>query len=285
MLSAIYLSICKLENEAILRDFLSFWTWQYQKRSNSARFPQFPKLTRVKTKQFCETSIKNRKLSAKLTASSQCLLRFFQPMCLKYCACHEKVIPIHTKCCTCHAKSSQQTWRFDAPKCNPSQEISALTSEQLLMNKSLVLRLPRERHLARSMSQACHRFRKCYKTIKFCSLLTRCIIPCACHAKRHLNVQKCSEPLVFFTLLTSTCASCRNDVHFFYITTSKSGPNMMCFVHFDLEVCFASQLRALFRHHNFQKWSEHGALRILTWKRASRHNGVQFFISQPHPPL
>ena len=39
-------------------------------------------------------------------------------------------------------------------------------------------------------------------------------------------------------------------------STSKSGPNMRCFVHFDLEMCFAPQRRALFRHLNFQKWSE-----------------------------
>ena len=30
----------------------------------------------------------------------------------------------------------------------------------------------------------------------------------------------------------------------------------MCFLHFDLEMCFAPQRRALFRHLNFQKWSE-----------------------------
>ena len=54
-----------------------------------------------------------------------------------------------------------------------------------------------------------------------------------------------------------------------------------CFVHFDLEMCFAPQRRALFRHLNFQKWSENGwcALHILTSKCASRHNGVHFFIS------
>ena len=46
--------------------------------------------------------------------------------------------------------------------------------------------------------------------------------------------------------------------HFFDIWTSKSGPNMVCFVHFDLEMCFAPQRRALFRHLNFQKWSDHG---------------------------
>ena len=57
-------------------------------------------------------------------------------------------------------------------------------------------------------------------------------------------------------ILTSTCASRHNGVHFFDISTSKSGPSMVCFVHFDFEMCFAPQRRALFRHLNFQKWSE-----------------------------
>ena len=116
----------------------------------------------------------------------------------------------------------------------------------------------------------------------------------------------------FLTLLTWKCASRHNGVHFFNISTSKSGPELRCFVHFDLEMCFAPQRRALFRHHNFQKWSGPGVfctfwlgnvlrattactfltsilpkvlrpwcvLYILTWKSASRHNGVQFFISR-----
>ena len=108
-----------IKNAAILRDIYNFPTWQRQKRSNSARRSQFWKLTTSKTKEFCETSFKNGKLSAELTASRQCVLRFFQSMCLKYCACHEKVRPGHTKCCTCHAKLPYQTWRSDAPKCNP----------------------------------------------------------------------------------------------------------------------------------------------------------------------
>ena len=49
------------------------------------------------------------------------------------------------------------------------------------------------------MSHACHRFWKCYKTLTFYSLLRRCTIPCACHAKRHLNLQKWSEHSVFCT--------------------------------------------------------------------------------------
>ena len=112
-------------------------------------------------------------------------------------------------------------------------------------------------------------------------------------------------------ILTWKCASRHNGVHFFDIATSKSGPTLVCFVHFDLEMCFAPQRRALFRHRNFQKWSDTGVfctfwlgnvlrattactfstsqlpkvvrhwcvLYILTWKCASRHNGVQLFIS------
>ena len=62
----------------------------------------------------------------------------------------------------------------------------------------------------------------------------------------------------FLTLFTSKCASHHNAVHFFDIATSKSGPRMVCFVHFDFEMCFAPQRRALFGHRNFQKWSDNG---------------------------
>ena len=72
-----------------------------------------------------------------------------------------------------------------------------------------------------------------------------------------------------------------NGVHFFDISTSKSGPELVCFVHFDFEMCFAPQRRALFRHLNFQKLvREWCVLYILTSKCASHHNGVQFFISR-----
>ena len=99
--------------------------------------------------------------------------------------------------------------------------------------------------------------------------------------------------------------------HFFDIRTSKSGPRPSAFNTFDFKMCFAPQRRALFRHLNFQKCSENGVLctfslrnvlrattactfstsqlpkvvrsssvlYILTWKCASRHNGVQLFIS------
>ena len=77
-------------------------------------------------------------------------------------------------------------------------------------------------------------------------------------------------------ILTSKCASRHNGVHFFDISTAKSGPHLVCFVHFH----FAPQRRALFSTSQLPKvLREWCVLYILTSKCASRHNGVQFFIS------
>ena len=161
-----FFEVDNIKNEAFLRDFLIVRSWQHQKRSISARLPHCSKLTTSKTKHFCETlhflnwttsimkqfcetasvfqfyNIKNKMNSARLPSRMESWVQSWQPRtnafydfswffhstCRKYCACHEKVMPGHTKCCTCHAKSSEQTYRSDAPKCSLSQEISALTS-------------------------------------------------------------------------------------------------------------------------------------------------------------
>ena len=159
---------------------------------------------------------------------------------------------------------------------------------------------------------------------------------------QHLNFKKWSETLSFLTfwlgnallataacnfspsqpqlvvrtfsvlyILTWKCVSRHNGVQFFNISTSKSGPNLTWFVHFDLKMRFSPQQRAIFQHLNFKKWSEtvsflafwlQNALlataacnfstselqkvvwdpkffNILTWKRAFRHSDVQFLIS------
>ena len=57
-------------------------------------------------------------------------------------------------------------------------------------------------------------------------------------------------------ILTWKRASRHNGVHFFDISASENGAMLMCFVQFDFEMCFAPQRRALFRHLNFQKWSD-----------------------------
>ena len=47
-------------------------------------------------------------------------------------------------------------------------------------------------------------------------------------------------------ILTSKCASRYSGVQFFHIATSKSGPSLRCFVHFDFKMCFSLQRRAIF---------------------------------------
>ena len=146
------------------------------------------------------------------------------------------------------------------------------------------------------------------QTLTFCSLLTRCIISCACRAK-HLNFQKWSEHVVFWTFWLGNVLPATTACTFFDMSTSKSVPRLVCFARFLIRICFAPQRRALFPHRNFQKCSERevfctfwlgNVLRAATtvctffdmstsksvlnmWrfvhlasKCASRHNGVHF---------
>ena len=101
---------------------------------------------------------------------------------------------------------------------------------------------------------------------------------------RHLNFQNCSElfsfvthfqicfgpqrtsqlPKVlrtpqFLTHFTSKSASRHNAVHFFNISTSKSGPTLRCFVPFHFEIGFAPQRRATF-HLSSPQMSPHPPL-------------------------
>ena len=213
-----------------------------------------------------------------------------------------------------------------------NQRPDLLTS---LINMSLVLRLPRKIHLCRSSSnvprlpsflemllnphvllifdkvhnplrlprESTSERPKVLRTPQFFALLTsKC-------ASRHngvhffdISTSKVAQTWCALYILTWKCASRHNGVHFFDILTSKSGPDLVCFVHFDFEMCFAPQRRALFRHLNYPKCSESIAnvlrattaytfstsqlpkvvriwcvLYILTSKCAWRHNSVHFF--------
>ena len=134
----------------------------------------------------------------------------------------------------------------------------------------------------------------------FFSCLARCRIPWySVHLPHKTTLQhaKVARTCRGFRIFTSKRASRHNGVHF---STSQL-PNVLR----------ATTACALFRHLNFQKWSEHGelwtfwlpnllrastactfstcqcpkvnrtwgTLYILTWKCASRHSGVHFSIS------
>ena len=154
-------------------------------------------------------------------ASYQCLLRFFHSICVKCCACHEKVMPVARSYEVLHLSrkiilADLTSWCSKMQPFSGDQRPDLLTS---LMNMSLVLRLPREMHLCRSSSNV-PRLPLFLKMLQNPHVLIRCRIPCDCPTKPHLNLQKWSEHVLFLI---------------FWL------PNV---------------LRALFRHVNFQKRSD-----------------------------
>ena len=223
-------------------------------------------MTTSKPKQFCETSFRNGKLSAELTASYQCVLQFFHSICVKFC--HAKVM----------------TWQSAAPVTQnhlPKTEAlmlqnAALSGNQCpdlltsLMNMSLVLRLPRKMHLCRSSSNV-------PRLLTFLKLLQ---LQKPLRFAHFWQGAKSLVPATRNGIWTPKSAACfaPHGVHFFSISTSKSAPTLSCFVHVDFEMCFPPQRRGLFHHLNFQKCSEHGVLcTFFVSKCAYRHNGVHFF--------
>ena len=128
---------------------------------------------------------------------------------------------------------------------------------------------------------------------------------------RHLNRQKWSKHAVLCTFWLSNVLFATAACNFSTSEQTKSAPKPSCFVHFDFQMCFSPQRRAIFRHLNFKKWSKHAVfctfwlanvlfataacnfstseqtkvlrsrhvLYILTCKCAFRHSGVQFLIS------
>ena len=60
------------------------------------------------------------------------------------------------------------------------------------------------------------------------------------------ELQKLLRDSGVLCILTCKCASRHSGVPFFRIATSKMVPTMRCFEHFDLQMCFAPQRRAIF---------------------------------------
>ena len=101
-------------------------------------------------------------------------------------------------------------------------------------------------------------FKKCSRTVSFLtfSLPNVLFATAACNFSTS-ELQKVVQTCGVLYIFTSKCAFRHSGVQFFDIRTSKSGPNMRCFVHFYFQMCFSPQRRAIFRHLNFQKWSKH----------------------------
>ena len=279
---SIYLSICKLENEAILRDFLSFWTWQHQKRSNSAR------LTTSKTKQFCETSsffeVDNIK--------NEAILRDFLQEWKVECRA-DGLVPMRFAIFPFHLSKVLRLPRKSEAR---PYEVLHLSRKIIFLRKSapgppnisgkhVSCTAPATENASLQILLTCPMpaivFGNATKPSRFAHLWqgAQSLAP----ATRNDIWTSKSGPNMwcFFSKnFDLTCASRRYGVHFFDASTSKSccEPGGLCTIWLRNVLrartactCSTSQLpnavRALC------------VLHILTSKYASRHNGVQFFIS------
>ena len=219
----------KPKNEAFLRDFLQKWSFEAQKRSFCARLPSKMKLRTSKTKHFCETSFKNDMLTARLTSELQYVLAIFKWMLQKYCACHEKVEPRHTKSCNCHAKWSLQsntsvTWNlqpFHGFSVGGFKHRHHKARNHCPCHAKCIVSEPLQ------IPHACQRFCNPHKLLRLPHILKRLEIPAPATRKA--------------------------------LWTSKSGPRPWCFNDFDFQIVVARRRGANFADFNFQKCSDHAS--------------------------
>ena len=73
-----------------------------------------------------------------------------------------------------------------------------------------------------------------------------------CFSRRYFKVQKSAKTHVFYRFW---CVFRHNGVLFLDIKSLKSGPYPLIFWYFDLQMCFASQRRAIFRDWNYKNQS------------------------------
>ena len=237
----------KLKNEAFLRDFLQKRSFEDQKRSFSARLPSKLKLWSSKTKRFCETSFKIDMLSRRLTSEFQYVLVIFMWMLQKYCACHEKVAPRHTKSCNCHAKWSLQsntsvTWNlqpFHGFSVGGFKHRHHRARNHGACHAKRIVPDPLQIH------HACQRFCNPHELLRLPRILQRVEIP---------------------------APATRNT-----LWTSKNVPRPSVFNDFDFQIALARRRGANFVDVNFQKCSQF--LTILTSKSLSRAGVVQFLLN------
>ena len=114
-----------------------------------------------------------------------------------------------------------------------------------------VLRATKWRALFRHRS-----FQKCSETVSKCA--SRHTTACTFSTSQLPKVLRNRHTFDF-----AMCFTPHNGVHFLDISTSKSGPTLVYFVHFDLEMCFAPQRRAIFHLSSGQLAPQPAALASL----------------------
>ena len=156
-------------------------------------------------------------------------------MCLLYCACHGKCIfadPLQMSPPAIVFGNATEPSRF-AHFWQGAQSPAPATHKDIWTSNSASVPLSFLHFWLRNVLRA-----------KTACTFSTCQLPKVVFF--NISTSKSALDRQFLTLLTSKCASRHNGVHFFDISTSKHGPTLVWFVHFDLEMCFAPQRRATF---------------------------------------
>ena len=107
-----------------------------------------------------------------------------------------------------------------------------------------------------------------------------CLAPQRRAIFRPVTVKKCPEPLSFLTFWLANVLRATAACHFFQIETCKNGSGAEVFCTFWCTNVLRATAACEFSRSQLQKWlRDCGVLYILTYKCASRHSGVQFFIT------
>ena len=233
-----------VQNEAILGDFVNFWIWQLQKQSNSARLPSkiesWVQRWRPRTNAFCDFSTPLVQSIAPATKNWCQVIRSAVPVMRNHLSKPEDLMLQNAT----HLRKSAP-W----PPNSSDENVSCTAPATENASLQILFKCPTPAIVfgnATKPSRLAH-FGKVHNPLR---------LPRETSSERPRVVRT----WCVLYISTSKCASRHNSVQFFDIATSKSALKIRCFVHVDFEMCFALQRRALFRHLNFQKWSDPGVL-------------------------
>ena len=220
-----------VKNEAILRDFVIFQSWQHQKRSNSARLPLYFNLTTSKTKQFCETpsffevdNIKNERILRDFLQKWKVECRADGLVPMRFAIYLSKLLRLPRKSDARSYEVLHLSRKIISANlkiwCSKMQPLSGNHRPDLLTaltKMSLVLCLPRKMHLCRSSSNVPRLSSSLEMLQNPHVLLTFDKV----HNPLRLPRESTSEPpkvartCRVLYILTSKCASRHNGVQFF----------------------------------------------------------------------
>ena len=194
-----------------------------------------------------------------LTSELQYVLAIFSWMLQKYCACHEKVEPRHTKSCNCHAKwllhsNTSVTWNlqpFHGFCVGGFKHRHHRARNHCACHTKRIVPDPLQIH------HACQRFCNPHELLRLPRILQRnASKSLRLPRETHFEPQKTSRDRQFLTILTSKSLSRAGVVQILRSSTSKSAPSMARFNDFDFQIALARRRGANFVDVNFQKFSD-----------------------------